>query len=579
VSTNLAGAIPETGYGRAGRSRFEGLKASIRNGTLAGPLAGGLVGLVIALQALDPGFIAGTGGKWIRPENDYNAYLVAWNYFVVDAWRFPLFSLPQMGFPEGGSILFNDALPLASLATKILYGLTGVRVNPFGWWIFLTYILQGVMAARVVQSVGVRSTWACASAAALAVVSSSFVARMGHTALSSHFLLLWAIALHFSSLRQERAKHLEATALLAITLLVNAYLFAMVFAIVSTTLCALWVRRQFVWRDVWLAALGMTLVAASGILAGYGPVVTNPTAMKSVGFGLYSWNLTALLLPPDGLFGFLDGVTRSATHGQYEGEAYIGRGALLLLAFAVVWAPLRLASRVRRYWMFCAMLLALAAFAASNRVYAGGSLLLSYELPQLALDLANYFRATGRFIWPLAYALTLLPLACLFRWWRPLPAMLAAGTAVFLQLSEASPGIRYRRVMTTQAQADLIDAPRVGAWLAEHQRLWQFPSWDCGGLIGSDRRWPSDDSNRELQLQLAAARAGVPTNSVYMSRALKDCAAEAAWQASPQLEDGVLYVLGKSTVDGSPALSALTTSSACVALDWAVVCSSKWVRR
>ena len=59
-------------------------------------------------------FIAGTGGKWIRPENDYVAYLVAWNYYIVDTWRFPLFDLPAMGYPEGGSVLFNDALPLTA---------------------------------------------------------------------------------------------------------------------------------------------------------------------------------------------------------------------------------------------------------------------------------------------------------------------------------------------------------------------------------------------------------------------------------------------------------------------------------
>jgi hypothetical protein len=298
--------------------------------------------------------------------------------------------------------------------------------------------------------------------------------------------------------------------------------------------------------------------------------------MKSEGFGKYSWNLASLLLPPDGVFGFLRGVTRDATHGQYEGEAYIGRGALLLLVIALAWAPRRVLHATRRYWALSVTLAALAAYAASNRVYAGSSLLVSYDLPSFALDLGNYFRATGRFIWPLAYVLTLLPLACLFRWWHRLPALVIALLAVWLQVSDALPGIRYRRTLTTQAHQDLIDEPRLRGWLAEHQRLWQFPSWDCGGLVGSNRRWPSDDSNRELQVQLAAARAGVPTNSVYMSRALKNCEAEAAWGLEPRLEDGVLYLLGPLTVRDSPNLSALANSNACTTLDWAIACSSKW---
>jgi hypothetical protein len=55
---------------------------------------------------------------------------------------------------------------------------------------------------------------------------------------------------------------------------------------------------------------------------------------------------------------------------------------------------------------------------------------------------------------------------------------------------------------------------------------------------------------------------------------LKDCTAEGIWLANPQLDDGTLYVLGPSTVQASPLLSALAQSGACVRLDWAVVCSS-----
>ena len=547
--------------------------------TLAALFAGGLIGLIVALQSLDPQFIAGTGGKWLRPENDYNIHLVGWHYFVRDAWRLPLFSVPMMGYPEGGSVLLNDALPLAALASKLAYRLSGVIVNPFGWWILLTYVLQGVMAVRVLQAVGVQSIFVSAAAAALAVCSTSFMTRMdlGHTALSTHGLLLWAIALHFSSLRQSGARHAEWTVLLVTTLLVNAYLFVMVLALAAATLVARGVRRRLDVRDLGRAALGIGLVAVLGLLAGYGPVLTNPATMKSEGFGHFSWNLASLFLPPEGFFGVLGGVTRDATQGQYEGDAYLGRGALLLLALAAT-SPRRVAGYLRRYWVLAATLVALAGCAASNRVYLGGLLIASYELPQLALDVASAFRASGRFIWPLAYGLTLLPLACLHRWWpRPVAALVAA-LAVFLQVSEVVPDIRYRRVQTTLGHDDLIDEARMGAWLAEHRRLWQYPSWDCGGLVGHERRWGSRNFNRELQLQLAAAKAGRPTNSVHMSRVLKDCSAEATWLDDATLEDGVLYVLARPATEASPVLSALQRSTACVTLDWAVVCSARWRR-
>src|SRR6478736_2403850 len=82
---------------------------------------GALVGGLVASISLSPHFILGSGGKWVHPDGDYNSYLVAWNYYIVDNWRFPLFDLPRMGYPEGGSVLFNDALPITALLSKVIF--------------------------------------------------------------------------------------------------------------------------------------------------------------------------------------------------------------------------------------------------------------------------------------------------------------------------------------------------------------------------------------------------------------------------------------------------------------------------
>jgi hypothetical protein len=544
--------------------------------TLAGLIAGGGVGLVVALFALDPLFIAGTGGKWIRPENDYVAYFAAWNYYVRDQWRLPLFNLPLMGYPEGGSVIFNDALPLTALATKLLYRSTGLLLNPFGWWIFLTYVFQGVAAARVMQAVGVRSVWASICAAALSVVSIAFLARMGHTALSTHVLVLWAISLYFWSLRQKRFRYLEATALLTITLLVNTYLFAMVFPLVALTVVTLGLQRRLGARDAARLAVIVAVLLVLGAVSGYGILLTNPVSMKSEGFGKYSWNIATLLVPPEGILGFGTGMIRDATHGQYEGEAFVGRGALLVLVFVVLSSPQRVWAAVGRYRVFVAGLVLFAIYAASNRIYAGGSLLATIDLPQPLLELGGYFRATGRFIWPMSYSLALLPLAGLFRWSHRGVAVAISGLALVVQVFDAAPGIEYRRALTTRAHVDLIDEALVGPWIREHERIWQFPSWDCGGLVGSNRRWPSDDSNRELQLQLAASRAGVPMNSIYMSRTFKNCATEGQWGQTPVLEPGVLYILGPPATVAHPAFKGLLASASCRALPWATFCSTKF---
>jgi hypothetical protein len=124
---------------------------------------GALVGVVICAWALPTRFITGKGDFWRRPKYDINVYVTTWNYFVHDQWRFPVLDIPTMGYPEGGNVLFTDALPVAQLASKAIHSATGQAANPFGWWIFLTYVLQGAIAARVVRAAGARSRLACPS--------------------------------------------------------------------------------------------------------------------------------------------------------------------------------------------------------------------------------------------------------------------------------------------------------------------------------------------------------------------------------------------------------------------------------
>ena len=529
--------------------------------------AAGVVATALAYATLDAGFLHGTGGRWLQPDNDSAAYVVAWSYYLNDAWRFPVFDVPGMGYPEGGSVLFIDALPLTAVVTKLVYTVTGVKLNPFGPWNLLTYVLQGVFAARLMFALGVRSLPASIAASVLTVTCTGFMRRFTHTAVSSHFLLLWALALYFENRRGEKRLG-ELWVLAAVTLLVNSYLFAMVMAFVAVTLLSLAIDRRIGWRDLRIVIGGCVSVVALALVAGYGIMFTSPSSMQAPGFGLYSWNLAGLLVPR-----WID-VARDATGGQYEGDSYIGIGAVLVLAVAIVARPAAALRQIRAHWLLVSLLICFAIFAASNRVYAGGSLIVSYYLPPQIEALAAFFRATGRFIWPVAYALVGLSVAATFRWLRPSIAIVVAGAAVWLQLQEAQPFQNYFRTLTGRANAEAIDLDRFGRLISTHDRVWQYPSYSCGGLAGPRRTWGDLDTNRELQLQVLAARAGVPMNSIYMSRMLKRCDREFQWADAPQFEDGVLYVLSWKTVSETPALARAVADGPCTGLSWAIVCSN-----
>jgi Family of unknown function (DUF6311) len=541
-------------------------------------MLGAAVGALVAFTALDLQFILGTGGKWVLPEGDFIEYLGAWHYFIGDVWRFPLFEVPAMGYPEGGNVIVSDALPLTALITKVLHSLFGVAVIPFGWWIFLTYVLQGAMAARLVWACGTRSLWASLGAATLALCNIFFMWRLGHTALSSHFLIIWALAVYFESARRGRLRTVEICLLLTLTMMVNLYLFGMVALLAAATVIALWQQKQLRLVDVRTLGVGFLILFAVAIVQGYDILLTRLGSMTAHGLGVYSWNIVTLLVPPEDFWGFPRGVVRDATGGQYEGETYVGLGAVLMLVTAVVISPRALLLHARRHPVLVATLAFLALAAASNKVYAGSRLLLAYNLPGVVESVAGAFRATGRFIWPVAYTLMIVPLAFVFRQLRPALAVPLMAVAIVLQLKEMVPTVQALRDSTSRPTLpDLIDSRRLSTWMTAHRRLWQYPSFFCGGLEGSARIGLGVDANRqELQVQLLAARLNLPTNSFYSSRSFKDCAHEAEWAQQPTFEDGVLYLLGPEAVGEWPALAAATASDLCVNLTWAIACSKSW---
>jgi hypothetical protein len=273
--------------------------------------------------------------------------------------------------------------------------------------------------------------------------------------------------------------------------------------------------------------------------------------------------------------GWLPPSVRDATTGQFEGEAYIGDGALLLLLLAVLGSPRRTLRALRRHAILCAALALMAIYAASDRVYLGDRLVLAYEVPAFLSELWGYFRAAGRFIWPLAYSLMVLPVVLVFRVWPRRAAIACALVASVLQVADARPFLERGREATSVAYPDLLGEP-VRAWFAQHERVWQYPSYGCGGLSGPERPFGSRDENRELQIQLAASRANVPINSVLTSRLLKNCAGEAEWARRPTFESGTLYLIARTAVRDSPPLRGLVRERPCVALPWAIACSARF---
>ncbi len=535
-------------------------------------LPGAIVGLVLACLALDPGFVLGTGRFWERPEHDFNAYLVAWQYFLHDTWRWPLLDLPEMGYPEGGSVLFNDGLPIGVIPSKVIYQLAGVMVNPFGFWIFTTYVLLGGFTSRLVHACGVKAWWAGSAAAFLVICKAVFMWRLGHVAISGHFLIMWALCLYIEDVRTLRFSAMRHFVLGAVSILSNAYLVVMVAMIQGATVLTLLARARFTAKDLARSFALVLGVATIALIEGYGAMFeSGPMSMRAGGFGVFSWNVASLVVPPDFLWG-PTGIVREATGGHYEGDAYLGAGTILLVLSVALLTPRRCLEQIRSHWILVAVIFAAMVFAGSNRLFIGSHLVYDVALPDRLLDAAALFRASGRFIWPAVYAASVFAVIGCLLWFPRSTAALILFVAVAVQASEMPVLVRGVRNLTEWEPPYIVDDEQFSTWMSDHDRVFQWPSYSCGALV-PNTPWGGEGANRELRLQLLAARLGIPSNSIYSSRQLKDCAAEAKWAAEPRFEPGVLHLIGKVRALESSVLSALISGGHCVDAGYAFVCS------
>ncbi len=158
--------------------------------------------------------------------------------------------------------------------------------------------------------------------------------------------------------------------------------------------------------------------------------------------------------------------------------------------------------------VFALVLVALALFSLSGTIYLGGHQLTRFtHLPAALLQ----FRVSGRFFWPVTYALLVWAVATCCRAWRPRVAAPLLMAALGLQLADASRLLRFDYDRARQRGVAVLDQTVLAPLLANASLLTLWPLPDCGAEVVHD---PAT-----LQLLLLGSRTLVRTNTMYLARA------------------------------------------------------------
>jgi hypothetical protein len=255
---------------------------------------------------------------------------------------------------------------------------------------------------------------------------------------------------------------------------------------------------------------------------------------------------------------------------QWEGGAYLGAGVFLMCVLALP-ALKDWRANLKRHAVLFASLIATLTFAVSQRIGFGSHELANLPLPDAALHALSQFRGSGRFVWVAVYALVAALIVAIASRYDSRRARILLIVAALLEIIDVWPMQTGVRAVSTMGAPTTIHHAEWMRLIEAHQRIFQFPSFECGGIFGRD---VPGSKFREVEIDWIAAEHNTPTNSAYLARFTKDCMREREDAATNFAERGLLR-LYRSTDDTGIFLQQHGADlSRCGYLDDVVVCSA-----
>jgi hypothetical protein len=426
-------------------------------------------------------------------------------------------------------------------------------VNLYPVWVTATFALNSVALATLVRALGQRSVLAAILAGGLGALAPVIHHRFGHVGHSSHWEFILALAICVGRPKSMRLAGLAILGLCGLAVATNLYLYVMTAALaVAFFLQAAFDRTLSVVSVIaWIIAVpavGLLLLVAFGVIG------ESSLAAQTIPFGRDSMNLLAPFWPQTsgvfawtGLYLFTRG-SIGATPGQYEGYCYLGAGALILCAIALIFRGRDIPALVRRTWVLALVLLTLFLWAVSNTIYLGPVHIFSYPLPTWLLStVLAWFRSEGRMFWPVAWFLVALGIAGTLSVLGPRSALILSAFVLVLQWIDVAPWRTSIHNLVegppVSAFGSSADALAVEATIARHRRVVLVPSINCNENGGGDYKAVSTVAGAEVQLFAARTNSQMP--SVWVARGVADCAHVRDTPLRDLIGSGVLIALAQ----------------------------------
>ena len=175
----------------------------------AWPAAGLALGLAVFLAVYGPLPLEVTNDSWLLGgyvETDLLQHYAGWLAIKNQGLSWPLTFTAGLDWPVGGAAALADCIPLLAVPFGLVRAWLPATFQYFGWFVCGSLMLQGEAAVRLVRLFTKRAPCVLAGAALLCVSPVLLERAFRHTALSAHWLILYALYLYFKSARGGFAK-------------------------------------------------------------------------------------------------------------------------------------------------------------------------------------------------------------------------------------------------------------------------------------------------------------------------------------------------------------------------------------
>ena len=467
--------------------------------------------MVVGPKALNPTVLDLAQG--VDPFKDY----VGWIFFRNGPWTFPIGLNPTYGLDFSNSIVFSDSIPLMAFLFKAISFAIPATFQYLGIWTLICFVLQAYFAWLLMGLI-TKNKWLQVFSCAILVFSPPMLWRANqHTALIAHFMILASLYLIFSTVRTSKiwSKGFLWGLLLSAAVLTHFSLFVMVAALWAANLADQIVfaktqrLTQFKNSFLQLICIGLLIIFLMW-QAGY---FTVSSASGSLGgYGFFRMNLLSPL-DPKGWSYLLRTLPLPTDYG--EGYMYFGLGLLIVWPFAIYQfirnTDLRRFCKLelKQHLFLAIALVLLALFAITNHITVGRKEFV-FEISGAVYAAASIFRASGRFFWPMFYALNITCLFLVMRGYKKYFAFFLLGLTCLLQVLDSSAGWW---TMHKQISDPTKNVPHV---LNLKNPFWEAAAKRYEEVLlvpPQDKAWGWD------QIALYAAKYHLGTNAVFFARA------------------------------------------------------------